>query len=128
MTTAVKMPIKSVRIEFDDIGYEGWYIVMRTNPKAYVYDDFLAVDDEDREWKALSQIIIDWNFVDEEGNPLALPKDGLNRNELPYDLKAAIIRRYIDAFNENIRLPKPLENGSVNISLTGAGSKTNGLA
>src|SRR5580765_8886550 len=129
-SSAIRMPVKTVTIKFDAIGYEGWWVKMRTNPKASVYDGFLAnaQEETEKEWDAWKSIVMEWNFVDEEGKPLPLPKDGLEKNQLPYDIQAHMVREYVEAFNATLRLPKELDANSAPTSLTGAGNRANGSA
>jgi len=124
------MPVKTVTIDLGAIGYEGWWVKMRTNPPAYVYDGFLTNDTNEgnngREWESWKTIVIDWNIYDDEGNKLPLPKDGTEKSALPYDIQAQIIREYVEAFNKTLSIPKELEDKSGTTSLTGTENRTNG--
>jgi hypothetical protein len=131
MTQAVtRMPVKTVTIPLDELGYDGWWVKMRINPPAYVYDGFLTNDANEgnngREWEAWKVIVLEWNIYDDEGVKLPLPKEGTEKNALPYDIQAWIIREYIEALNATLRIPKGSGNNSETLSLTGTENRTNG--
>jgi len=121
-TKVIRMPIKTVEIKLDEIGYEGWVATLRTNPRAEYYDMFLSTDEEES-WKGFGHILVSWNFGDEDGNPLELPPT-LNHAKLPYDVQGYLIRHYIDAFNEAAGVPKGPQNNSENSSPTSANPQT----
>ena len=104
----VALPVNTVDIDLEEIGYPGWVVTMRTNPRASVYDDFLAIDDMPRWWKAFGKIVQSWNFADEGGQPFPLPAE-LNSEEdldLPVGVIGFIYRRYVEEFRASIGLPK----------------------
>lgn len=119
--TGAAMPIKQTVVRFDELGYPGWCATLRTNPRASVYDDFVSNNDE-RLWSALSVIVLEWNFADEQGVPLPLPGKGLTLKDLPWDLLKHLVSRYIDEFNAAAIVPKALSDNSVPISSTSEGS------
>jgi hypothetical protein len=102
------MPINTVEIELEEIGYPGWVVTMRTNPRSSVYDDFIAVDEPERWWQAFGKLVLAWNFADEDGEALPLPKDSPSDRDidLPVGIIAFIYRRYVEEFRERIGLPK----------------------
>jgi len=116
----VALPINTVDIELDEIGYPGWVITMRTNPRASVYDDFIAVDDMPRWWKAFGKIVQTWNFADEDSQPL--PHPGEVESERDLDLPVGVIgyiyRRYIEEFRLSVGLPKVPDASSETTSRT----------
>jgi len=117
------MPIHAVDIALDEIGYDGWHVSMRLNVRARIYDDFLS---QDREvfWTAFSSIVLDWNFLDEDGSNLPLPKDGLGPRELPIDILNTIVLRYVEAMASSAAIPKARESNSETTSRTnGVGPK-----
>jgi hypothetical protein len=99
------MPIKTAVIRLDDIGYDGWQAELRLNVRARTYDDFLS-QDRDRFWAAFSEIVRDWNFHDEEGDPLPLPRDGLGPRDLPIDVLNTLVLRYVEAMSDSAAIPK----------------------
>jgi len=104
----VALPINTVEIALDEIGYPGWVVTMRTNPRASVYDDFLAIDDMPRWWKAFGRIVQSWNFADEDGQPLPLPAEleSEEQLDLPVGVIGFIYKRYVEEFRATIGLPK----------------------
>lgn len=122
--TAV-MPFKTARVEFDSLGYAGWYAVVRTDPRSSIYDDLVSFGD--RWWQAFGQIVLEWNLTDEDGNPHPLPKDLESEKDL--DLRVGVItylfRQFIDAVRAAADIPKASEPDSGSTSMTnGAVQKT----
>src|SRR2546421_9973448 len=91
----VPMPIKKFILELDEIGYIGWKVEMRLNPRAEHFDLFLNSDDE-KSWQGFSHIVLSWNFGDENGNALSLPKDGLVKEQLPQEVLWFIYNKYFE--------------------------------
>jgi len=119
--TAPSMPIHFVSIRLDEIGYDGWYAEMRLNIRARTYDDFLNPD-RDVFWAALSQIVLKWNFLNEDGTPMPLPKDGLGPRDLPIDVLNTLVLRYVEAMSDSAAIPKARDANS------DTSSRTNGVA
>jgi hypothetical protein len=117
------MPIHFTQISLDEIGYEGWVANLRLNIRARVYDDFLS-QDRDVFWAAFSAIVLDWNFTDEEGEPLPLPKDGLGSRDLPIDILNTLVLRYVEAMTDSAAIPKARSESSATISRTNGVSLT----
>lgn len=115
----VAMTIKKFRLELPDEVMPGWQVDLRLNPSAEHYDMFLN-SDEDVAWQGFGHIALWWNFGDEEGNALPLPKEGLKRDALPFNVLWFINRAYIDEFNRVIALPKRPEKDSNGTSQTDA--------
>jgi hypothetical protein len=109
--TTAAMPIKTVDIKLDEIGYPGWQAAMRLNVRASVYDDFLS---QDREafWSAFGQVVVAWNFRTEEGQPMPLPRDGLGLKDLPYDILNTLTLRYVEAQLASAAVPKAADVSS----------------
>jgi len=89
-----KMPVKLETFHLDG-DYEGWTFTARTNPPIWVFDD-LQTGEADAIYTALSEIIRDWNFVDEEGEPLGAPSPATIR-KLPLDLILQIVDKCVNA-------------------------------
>ena len=117
------MPFKTARIEFDDIGYPGWYAKVRTDPRSSVYDALVAFEDGVW-WDAFGQVVLEWNLTDEDGKPHPLPKDLKSEHEL--DLRVGVVTflfvRYIEAVRSAAAIPKVSE------SVFDGSSPTNGVA
>jgi hypothetical protein len=121
------MPIHCTTVSLDEIGYDGWWVSMRLNIRARVYDDFL---DQNREvfWAAFSQIVLEWNFTDEDGTPMPLPKDGLGPRDLPIDILNTLVLRYVEAMSDSAAIPKARGESSETTSRTNGATQTNGKA
>jgi hypothetical protein len=106
--STVALPINTVDIALDEIGYPGWVVTMRTNPRASIYDDFLAIDDMPRWWRAFGKIVQSWNFADEDGQPFPLPAELASEEDLdlPVGVIGFIYKRYVEEFRASIGLPK----------------------
>lgn len=113
------MPIKSVVVDCDDAGYPGWHARLRTNVSSKTFDDFVSQDQE-RFWRSLSAVVVDWNFADAEGEPLPTPATGLDWTDLPFDLANHLVRSYLDAFAAAAQLPKASADSSATTSRTDA--------
>lgn len=107
----VAMPIKTVTITFDEIGYDGWWCRLRTNPKSELWDRFLSDSEADKVWENFSPFILEWNFGDENGKALPLPP-ATKRDDLPIEIPVFMINKFVDAFNERTGLPKVPESNS----------------
>jgi hypothetical protein len=121
------MPIHSVVIHLDEIGYDGWQAQLRLNVRARTYDDFLSQERE-QFWAAFSETVISWNFLSEDGEPLPLPKDGLGARELPIDVLNTLVLRYVEAMADSAAIPKARESGSATSSRTSGAAQRNGRA
>jgi len=110
----IPMPIKKVTLELDEIGYPGWKVVLRTNPRAEIWDKFLSENEAEQVWLNFGRFILDWNFGDEEGNKLPLPPE-TRRIDLPAEIPNFLVNKYIDAFNEAAGFPKVQRDNSETI-------------
>jgi len=111
------MPIKTATVALDDIGYDGWQAELRLNVRARTYDAFLS-QDRDEFWTAFGEIVIGWNFLSEDGQPLPLPKDGLGPRDLPIDILNTRVRRYVEAMADSAAIPKARDAASATTSRT----------
>jgi hypothetical protein len=84
--------------------YEGWTCRVRTNPRFGVFDD-LSSGDFARIGSALASICREWDFVDEDGEPLAQPGAG-GVADLTSDLMAELMRVYTVHLSAATDLPK----------------------
>lgn len=123
--TGVPLAVNTVEIALDEIGYPGWRVIMRTNPRASVYDDLVAADDMGRWWPAFGKVVLSWNFADEEGHAFPHPRDIASEADLdlPYGVIGFIYRQYVDAFRAGIGLPKVPVASSETISETVGGQQ-----
>lgn len=109
MNGVVAMPIKKVTLSLDEIGYPGWKVTLRTNPRAELWDKFLSESDPENVWNNFAGFILDWNFGDEDGNALPLPPE-TRRIDLPAEIPNFLVNGYIDAFNTAAGFPKLLSD------------------
>jgi len=123
-TSTVPLPINTVDIRLDEIGYPGWVVTMRTNPRASVYDSFLAVDDMPRWWQAFGKLVQTWNFADEDGRPFPMPSELASEEDLdlPVGVIGFIYKRYVEEFRASIGLPKvPVASSATTSTTSGEG-------
>ena len=113
----MSLPIKSATIALDEIGYADWYVEMRLNVRARTYDAFLSQDPE-QFWQAFSDIVQAWNLEDEDGQPMALPRDGLGPRDLPIDILNTLVLRYVEAMADSAAIPKARAERSETTSRT----------
>jgi hypothetical protein len=80
----------------------------------------LRSGDTDRYRAALAEVILGWNFVDDDGKPLPLPRDGLDWASLPYDLEPLLIQQYGTVLQARTAVPKETSTTSEPTSSSGA--------
>ena len=124
--TAVAFPIKEAVIALDEIGYAGWQATVRLNPRSSVYDQLVSFDDG--WWSALGQIVLDWNFLTEQGEPLPLPRDVASEKELdlPVGVMTFLFTRYLEAVRAAAEVPKGPDSSSSATSRTSDESQARG--
>ena len=71
----LKMPYRTAKVELDG-DFEGWWFLARTNPPIKAISDMYS-GNFDRMVQGLSEIVLDWNFVDEDGNKLGSVKNAV---------------------------------------------------
>lgn len=99
-----RAPVRRHRIELDDDGFPGWWVEVRLNPPWGVMEDLYDTDDFRVVRESLARVILDWNFVDDEGDPLPPPsEDVTSLREVPIDLITVVLQRYQQVATE---LPK----------------------
>jgi hypothetical protein len=109
-TAAVRTAVRTVEIALDG-DYEGWSASMRINPPMRIMDE-LRSGDIPRYRAALAEVISAWNFVDDEGRPLPLPKDGIEWDALPFDLESRLVLAYGRAIEARSSIPKAQSTAS----------------
>lgn len=89
--TKRRMPVRTAQIELDG-EYEGFSFTLRTNAPLYVLAG-LSSGDLPRITEALAEVLIDWNFPDENGDPLPPPSTE-TVGQLPFDLVGIIASHF----------------------------------
>jgi hypothetical protein len=125
-TKSASLPIKTATIDLEEIDYPGWHVEMRLNVRARTYDAFLS-QDPDQFWEAFSEIVMGWNLLDEDGQPLPLPRDGLGPRDLPIDILNTLVLRYVEAMADSAAVPKAREPSSATTSRTNGAHATSGV-
>lgn len=98
-----RMPVRTATVELAG-DFEGWTATMRVNPKMRTLDDLRSGDDV-RLRAAVASLVVDWNFVDEEGEPLPAARDG-GIDECTDELLGELIDAYGRKIEELAALPK----------------------
>lgn len=142
------MPIKTLKLELDEIGYPGWYITLRTNPRSSVYDQLISAGEDEptnadkaerqqwvereakRWWASFSQVVIEWNFADEHGMALPPAKDFESEKgiDLPLGLLPYVCSQWFEAVRLAAQVPKGRSDNSAPTSSTSDESPPNGKA
>jgi hypothetical protein len=86
------LPVKLKEIELDG-DLAGWKLTARINPPLKIVEKIQSMKTVTDLVETLPEIIIDWNFVNEEGEELGKPSPETMR-ELPIDLLTAIFAKY----------------------------------
>jgi hypothetical protein len=84
----MKMPVKTVEIKIDTEGYEGFVATARKNFKSKLLDRILEAQATNKLGDmrdALSDMVVSWNFVDEDGKEIGKPSPE-TLAELPQEL------------------------------------------
>ena len=108
----LKMPLKTVRLSFDEDGYVDFLCDRRTNLPIGVnrqLADAAKGGDEMTYRGLLLQVFPWWNFGDEGGEPIPHTAEGFDC--IPDDLLEAMFRRGAEALREAV-MPAPLGTGS----------------
>jgi hypothetical protein len=124
--TAVMFPIKTADIALDEIGYWGWHATVRLNPRSSIYDQLVAFEGD--WWSAFGQIVLDWNFVGEQGESIPLPRAVVSEKELdlPVGVLTFLFARYLEAVRAAAEVPKGPDGSSSAISRTSGASQPSG--
>lgn len=93
-----RLPVRSKRVVLAG-EYDGWEATVRTNAPLGLFLKLAQLgqtDDSNATMAALSELVnvlpslvLDWNFVDEDGQPLPCTRAGIER--LPTDLLMALV-------------------------------------
>jgi len=108
----LKMPVKVVRLSFDEDGYPGFLCDRRTNLPIGTnrqLSEAAEGGDETPYRTLLLEVFPWWNFADTEGNEIPHTAEGFDL--IPDDLLVAMFRRGAEALREAV-MPVPLGTGS----------------
>jgi hypothetical protein len=95
------MPVRTVRVELEG-DYSHFSLVMRSNPPLRVFTGIQANQDFATLRDIMHELIIDWDFVDENGS--ALPVGDLEAVSI--DLFGMIVTRYLATVADAAQVPK----------------------
>jgi len=111
----LKMPVKVVRLSFDEDAYEGFLCDRRTNLPIGTNRQLADAADgsEEATYRGLLlQVFPWWNFADEDGEPIPHTVEGFDL--IPDDLLVAMFRRGAEALREAV-MPAPLGTASSDV-------------
>jgi hypothetical protein len=86
-----RLPVFVKRIEVQLEGFEGWWAVVRTNPRQSTIE---KLADGNTVYEAFLELVQEWNFVDEAGQPIPLTPEGVKI--VPNDLMLEVIARWAE--------------------------------
>ena len=89
-----KVQVRTKEVVLDE-DYEGWKFTVRTNAKFGAMGD-ISSGDFDRIAAGLVSVLVDWNFIDEDGKKLGEPSFE-TLGELPFDLVKMLVGEVSDA-------------------------------
>ncbi len=97
-----RLPVRTAVVRLSG-NYDGFIATMRLNPRRSVVDQ-LQSGDIQRVSEAVNDLVLDWNYVDEAGDPIPQTVAGIY--DLPDDLLADTIAGYFAAMAEATAVPK----------------------
>ena len=111
----LKMPVKVMRLRFDEDGYPGFECDRRINLPIGTNRQLADAADgsEEATYRGLLlQVFPWWNFADEDGEPIPHTVEGFDL--IPDDLLVAMFRRGAEALREAV-MPAPLGTASSDV-------------
>ena len=108
MAELMKMPVRTAEITLTG-DYAGFVLTVRKNFKSKTLDTIVAAGlDFSAAREAIGQLIVSWNFADEDGKPYATPVDDPEvMGELPIDLLTTMMEEIVKVVVTNPNPPKP---------------------
>jgi hypothetical protein len=97
------MPVRSAPIELEG-SYEGWTAMVRVNMPVVQYNVLFGGSWAER-FGALAEVVLEWNFVDDEGMEIPITPDGMEL--LPLDLLQDLLRRIDEAVAAPLAVSRP---------------------
>lgn len=103
-----RMPIKTKQVELDG-DYAGWTLRARTNMPIGTLLEMTSLDDKgmagfERVIALLPELIVSWNFVDTQAQPLPCDISGVR--QLPQDLLMQVLQKITSADTADASIPK----------------------
>ena len=95
-----KMPVKTREIVLTD-EWDGWKFTARTNPPLGVFFEITSGDLQ-RIVGGIATVLVSWNFVDEDGQPLPAPDYDVIAKYVTSDLLTAVANAWTE---EMAKLP-----------------------
>ncbi len=96
-----RMPVRTITIDFEG-DYAGFAVMMRSNPPLRTFTEIQANSDFDSLRKIMTTLVLEWNFVDEDGQPIETGEF----EAIPVELFAQLVQRYLGAIVEATAVPK----------------------
>lgn len=88
-----KLPVRTRDIAMKT-PWEGWNFSARMNPPVRVFED-IASGDFARIIDGMTTVILSWNWVDENGEPLPDPSRVIIANNIPIDLLTSAANAWV---------------------------------
>jgi hypothetical protein len=93
MTEIRKLPVRTRDIQLK-APWEGWNFTARMNPPVCVFEDITSGEFA-RIVDGMALVILGWNFVDDNGEPLPAPTRTTISNNVPIDLLTAAANGWV---------------------------------
>lgn len=111
------MTVRTAEIRFDAVGQPGWKAIVRINPRSSVFDALIDSEGETF-WQALGQVVLSWNFADEDGQRIPLPREVDSSQRLDLPIGDGVLQHLFSEFFSAVRASARLPKGSVEASAT----------
>jgi len=95
------MPVRTTRVELEG-DYAGFSLEMRSNPPLRLFTEMQDNSDFAKLRDLVRSLIVDWDFVDEDGKPIAVG----DLDAVSIDLFGMIINRYLNTITGAAAVPK----------------------
>jgi len=95
------MPRRKIHIEMKD-DYEGFWLDMWSNPPLRIFMEMQDTSDFDKLEQIIQMLIMDWNLVDFEGEPIPVG----NLRDVGMDMIGIIVQSYMTGVQQSAEVPK----------------------
>lgn len=96
-----RMPVRTITVALQG-DYEGFTVTMRSNPPLRTFTEIQSNADFESLRKIVATLVIDWNFVDEEGQPIPTG----DFDSISIELFGLIIQQYLSTIVSATAVPK----------------------